>query len=152
MAVLTKRVDACIKEVMLARNTVALTAYRAIKAKVMVEMNKIGGTSLSEDELFLGAVRKEIREREESNSFIPDKTHAAVKENLSIIEVLARHVPQQLSSEQIRELVLRFIAESGAQSPRDLGKIMALLGPHKGTLDMALASKIAKDELLKPVS
>ena len=65
-------------------------------------------------------------------------------------EVIAGYLPEQLSDEQLREIVGDVIAESGASSPQEMGKVMGLAMPHvKGRADGKRVSAVVK-EMLTP--
>jgi uncharacterized protein YqeY len=65
-------------------------------------------------------------------------------------EVIASYMPEQLSDDELREIVGNVVAESGASSPREMGKVMGLLMPHvKGRADGKRVSALVK-EMLTP--
>jgi uncharacterized protein YqeY len=65
-------------------------------------------------------------------------------------EVIASYMPEQLSDEELNEIVGNVVAESGASSPQELGKVMGLVMPHvKGRADGKRVSAAVK-EMLTP--
>ena len=65
-------------------------------------------------------------------------------------EVIASYMPEQLSDEELREIVGNAVAESGASSPQEMGKVMALVMPKvKGRADGKRVSAAVK-EMLSP--
>jgi uncharacterized protein len=65
-------------------------------------------------------------------------------------EVIASYMPEQLSDEELNEIVGNAVAESGASSPQEMGKIMGLVMPHvKGRADGKRVSAAVK-EMLTP--
>jgi uncharacterized protein YqeY len=65
-------------------------------------------------------------------------------------EVIASYMPAQLSDEELRAVVGDAVAESGASSPQELGKVMALVMPSvKGRADGKRVSAAVK-EMLSP--
>jgi uncharacterized protein YqeY len=65
-------------------------------------------------------------------------------------EIIASYMPQQLSDEELRELVGDAVAESGASSPQEMGKVMSLVMPSvKGRADGKRVSAVVK-EMLTP--
>jgi uncharacterized protein YqeY len=65
-------------------------------------------------------------------------------------EVIASYMPEQLSDEELHAIVGDAIAESGASSPQEMGKVMALVMPHvKGRADGKRVS-VAVKEMLTP--
>lgn len=64
------------------------------------------------------------------------------------IEVIQEFMPQALSEAEIDELIVSSIAESGAETMRDMGKVMGLLRPQvQGRADMAVVSQKIKAKL-----
>ena len=65
-------------------------------------------------------------------------------------EVIAGYMPQQVSDEELREIVGDAVAESGASSPQEMGKVMSLVMPQvKGRADGKRVSAAVK-EMLTP--
>jgi hypothetical protein len=64
------------------------------------------------------------------------------------IEILKAYLPEQLSAEEIADIVKAAIAETGAASPKDMGKVMgAVTGKTKGRADNKLVSQLVKEAL-----
>ena len=64
------------------------------------------------------------------------------------IEVLKEYLPQQLSEEELEEIVKSTISEVGATSMKDMGKIMSVIQPKvKGRADGKLINKLVKQNL-----
>ena len=65
-------------------------------------------------------------------------------------EVISSYLPEQLSDEELSEIVGNAVAESGASSPQEMGKVMGLVMPHvKGRADGKRVSAAVK-EMLTP--
>jgi len=65
-------------------------------------------------------------------------------------EVISSYLPEQLSDGELREIVGNAVAESGASSPQEMGKVMGLVMPHvKGRADGKRVSAAVK-EMLTP--
>ena len=92
---------------------------------------------------------KMIKQRRESAEMYekggrPDLA-AQEREEIAIIE---EFLPRQMTEEEIAEAVAATIAEVGAQSLKDMGKVMgALKGKYAGQMDMAKASRLVKEKL-----
>ena len=64
------------------------------------------------------------------------------------IEVLKEYLPQQLSEEELNEIVISTISEVGATSMKDMGKIMSVVRPKvKGRADGKLINELVKANL-----
>jgi len=71
-----------------------------------------------------------------------------VENNQREIEVLTKYLPEQLSEEELTAIIKEVITETGAESMRDMGKVMGAVVPKtKGKADGGLINKIVKDLL-----
>ncbi len=139
-------VDATIREALKAKDRAALTGYRSVKAKIETRLTEAGrgDKPLAEEELET-LIAREIKERKESNEFLqPDRD--AYKENARIIELLGAHLPEKLTGEALEAAIAKAIADSGAEGPRDMGKVMSALRQVPG-VDMGTASARVKELL-----
>jgi len=67
------------------------------------------------------------------------------QQELGIVEL---YLPKKLPSEKVKLLIEETISEAGANSPKDMGKVMSLLkGKLQGRADMSEVSKLIKDKL-----
>jgi uncharacterized protein YqeY len=141
-------VESQIKAALKARDPAALTAWRSVKAKIGLKLTEAGrgsGKPLAEEEQ-LAILRKEIRERQESNEFLKPGD-AKFDENRRIIAILEAHLPRPLGAAETDALIEKVLAETGAQGPRDMGKVMAALRNSGAALDMAAVSTKVKERL-----
>ena len=64
------------------------------------------------------------------------------------MDILKGYLPQQLSEEEIRNLVDDAISQTGASTMQDMGKVMGMLSPKiKGKADGGLVSSIVREKL-----
>jgi uncharacterized protein YqeY len=92
--------------------------------------------TLSDDEALV-VVGREAKKRREAATMFTDagRDELAAKE-LAEAEVLDRYLPQQLTDDELTQLVAEAIAETGAEGPRGLGVVMKVIGPQtKGRAD-----------------
>ncbi|MBI3992773.1 MAG: GatB/YqeY domain-containing protein [Candidatus Lambdaproteobacteria bacterium] len=140
--------DAAIKTALKSKDATALAAYRALKTKVMVKLTEAGREGhrpLSDEELH-ALLRKEIKERHESNEFL-DPAGETYRTNAGIVAILDAHLPKLLSAEQADALIRQVIAATGAAGPRDLGNVMKALRDSGQPLDMKAVSTRVKELL-----
>ncbi|MBL0691523.1 MAG: GatB/YqeY domain-containing protein [SAR324 cluster bacterium] len=142
-----QKIDELIKIEMKNRNPIMLKAFRAVKAKIMLEKTKKKPSSISEEDLFLQSTNKEIKERIEANSYFKDDSHPDLKENNIIIKGLTKFLPSKLSKDDQLNFIKKIITTAKANSIKDIGSIMQKLAPHKLLLDMKLASQQVRDIL-----
>ncbi|MNS67761.1 Yqey-like protein [compost metagenome] len=135
-----------LKAAMRAKDEVALRTLRAIKAAILVEQTASGAKeSLSEaDELKL--LTKMSKQRKDSLDIFTQQNRAdlAQKEQEEI-EIINKFLPAQLSNEELEAEVKAIIAEVGATSAADLGKVMGVASKKlAGRADGKLISETVK--------
>ena len=121
-----------------------ITMLRAAILQVEKDSQKV----LTEDEMS-AIVAKEVKKRKESVKEYEDAGREDIANNLKReIEILSKYLPEQLSEEEIEKMVEDAISESGATSPKDMGKVMSILRPKTaGKADGKLVSDIVKEKL-----
>lgn len=112
----------------------------------LVEVDK--GESLEEGEV-LAILQKEIKSRRES---IADAEKAGrqdlIAETEEEISVLEGYLPQTLTQDEINSLAKEAIAEVGAESPKEMGKVMKVLMPRvQGRADGSVVSQTVRQLL-----
>lgn len=116
---------ASLKTAMLAKNEGALRGLRAIKAAIILAKTSegAGGVLKEEDETKL--LQKLIKQRKDSLEIYQQQKRAdlAQKEQEEIA-VIEEFLPRQLSAGELKAALSKIIAETGASSPADMGKVM----------------------------
>ena len=139
------------KEAMKARDADRTSTLRLISVAIKdrdIEARGKGKAAASDEELVAALVRM-IRQREESAKLYDEgnRPELAAKERAEI-EVIRSFMPKQMSEQDMRAAVGAAIAETGASSVRDMGKVMALLKErHSGQMDFGKASQMVKTML-----
>ncbi len=106
------------------------------------------GRKLSEEEATEVLMSEVKRRREAILEYARVNRHDKVKELEEEISILQEYLPQQLSTEEIRELAREAISATGAMEVRDAGKVMAVLMPRvKGRAEGKLVHEIVKELL-----
>jgi uncharacterized protein len=142
---LQERINADLRRAMLDRNDVAKLALRSVKTALTLLASAGANHELSEAQV-VAAIRKEVKQRRDSATEYekfgaPDKAAAELAE----VAVLEQYLPVQMSEEQIEEIVRAVIAETGATSPRELGKVMAAaMERAKGLADGKEVNQVAR--------
>lgn len=124
------------------------TISLAKSAILLVE--KTDGVKL-EDEQVIEVLAKEVKQRSEAIlEFQKGNRQDLVDTANAEIEILKEYLPQQLSEEEIKQLVKEVAEEVNASSMKDMGKIMSELKPKIiGRADGKLVSSIVKEYLNK---
>jgi len=148
---LEQKIMADLKTAMLARDEASLRSLRAVKAAILLAKTSegAGGELKEEDEIKL--LQKLVKQRKDSLEIFQqqNRTDLAQKE-VEEIAVIERFLPKQLSHEEIKAEVSRIIAETGATSPADMGKVMgAATKQLAGKADGKTISVLVKELLAK---
>jgi len=125
----------------------ATTTLRMFSAEIKKE--EIEKKEELTDEETISIVQKMIKQRKDSFSQFEQagREELAEKEGREI-SILEQFLPEQLSEEEILQEVNQAIAESGAESMQDMGKVMGLLkNKLSGKADMGLVSIKVKESL-----
>ena len=140
-----------LKAAMLAKDEKSMRSLRAIKAAIIVAKTAegAGGELKEEDEIKL--LQKLIKQRKDSLDIFTQQNRPdlAVKEQEEI-EVIEKFLPKQLSQDELREEIRKIIAESGAATPAEMGKVIGLANKQlAGRADGKTISLVVKELLSK---
>lgn len=136
-----------LKEAMKEKDALKKDTITMLRAAIL-QVEKDSQKVLNDDEI-CAIVAKEVKKRKESIKEYEDAGREDIANNLKReIEVLSKYLPEQLTEEEITNMVKEAITQSGATSPRDMGKVMGILRPKTaGKADGKVVSDIVKDML-----
>ena len=144
-------INAAIKTAILAKNEPELRALRAIKAAVLLARTaEGGGGDLTEaDETKL--LQKLAKQRKDSlDIFRQQNREDLAKKEEEELEVIERYLPKQMDEAELRAAITAIIAETGASSPADMGKVMGVATKQlAGKADGKAISGLVKELLAK---
>ena len=148
---LEQKIMADLKTAMLAKDEAALRSLRAVKAAILLAKTSegAGGELKEDDEIKL--LQKLVKQRRDSLEIFQqqNRTDLAKKEEEEIA-VIEKFLPQQLSPEEIKAKLAAIIAETGASSPADMGKVMGVATKQlAGKADGKTISMLVKEMLAK---
>lgn len=147
MSALLTQIKDSMKEAMRAKQKERLTAIRMLLAQIkQVEVDQ---RIEVKDADILAILDKMIKQRRDSIEQFESAGRQELADNEKIeIEALQEFMPQALSEDEISSLVDAALAESSAESMRDMGKVMAILKPQiQGRADMGAVSGLVKSKL-----
>lgn len=122
-----------------------LSVLRMLKGAIQLE--EIEKKSQLNDEETLSALSKQVKTRKESIAQFKDREDL-IEKTQSEIDILMEYMPEQLSEEEIKQIIEEVFAVVKPESQKDMGKIMGMLMPKvKGKADMALVNSIIKEKL-----
>lgn len=140
-----------LKAAMLAKDEKAVRSLRAIKAAIIVAKTAegAGGELKGEDEIKL--LLKLIKQRKDAlDIFVQQNRNDLASKEREEIEVIEKFLPKQLSVEELQEEIKKIIAESGASSPAEMGKVIGLANKQlAGRADGKTISLTVKELLSK---
>ena len=113
-------------------------------------LEKSGATDI-DDTKVIEVIAKEVKQRRDSLvEFEKGNRQDLVEQTKAEIEILLHYLPQQLTEEEIRKIVMEAAEKLGASSMKDMGKLMAEVRPQtNGRADGKLVSQIVKEYLNK---
>ena len=148
-----ERFTAELKDAMKAGDKRRLGTIRLIQAALKDKDIEARGASRGQatDEEILALLQKMIKQRQESMAIYdqnarPELAQAEREE----IEVIQSFLPKQMDEAETRVAIESAIAETGAASMKDMGKVIGVLrGKYAGRMDFAKASALVKEMLPK---
>jgi len=139
---LRNRLDEDLKAAMRSSDAVRRDSLRMVLAAVQ-RAEKEGKHELADDEM-VGILTRELKVRRESvDTFRAGGREDLVAKEEAAIAVVSEFMPQPLSQTELKALVEQAIAETGAASPRDIGKVMGWISPKtRGRADGKVVSQL----------
>jgi uncharacterized protein YqeY len=136
-----------IKTAMKAGDKDNLTALRMLHAQVKDATTNQGKEPTDAD--VAAVLAKAIKQRQDALAQFQQagRTDLAAREQAEL-DLFKRYQPEQLGEAQILDLIRKAVAETGATSRKEMGKVMAALQPHvKGRADGKLVSQLVQSQL-----
>lgn len=146
-AELYTRIKTAVKDAMRAKQKERLGTLRMITAEF--KRIEVDERIELDDARILAVLDKMTKQRRDSlqQYLEAGRDELAAQEQLEI-DVIADFLPQALTEDEITALITAAVAESGAESARDMGKVMAIIKPQvQGRADMGAVSKLVKQQL-----
>lgn len=131
---LENTINEAIKTAMRAKDRVALDSLRAVKSQILLLQTEARGVEVTAEQE-IAILQRMVKQRKDSY----DQFTAQGRNDLAEVEdaqmkIIEQFLPKQLSAEELEAEMKKIIAETGAESMKDLGKVM-------GTASKSLAGK-----------
>ncbi|MEC8273503.1 MAG: GatB/YqeY domain-containing protein [Flavobacteriales bacterium] len=141
-------INQLIKEAMLAKDSVRLSSLRAIKSAFLVAQTEKGAGDL-DDAAKQKIIQKQVKQRKDAAAiYLEQNRQDLADDELAQVAILEEFLPEQLSEDKIREVVTAVIAQVGASSMADMGKVMGSANQQlAGKADGKLIAQIVKSLL-----
>jgi uncharacterized protein YqeY len=147
MSSLSARINDDVKAAMKAKDKARLGVLRLITAAI--KQREVDERITLNDEQVLAVLEKMIKQRKDSiTQYEKAGRDELAQQEAFEIGIIQDYMPEQLSDDEIDALIAEAISSSGAESMKDMGKVMGLLKPKlAGRADMGKVSQIIKKQL-----
>jgi uncharacterized protein YqeY len=143
---LQQRIESAMREAMLARDIRRTGTLRMAMAAYQNRRIELG-RDLTDDDI-VDVLNKQMKQRRESIEHFKAAGRDAMVKVEEETAIIAEFMPQPLSVAEIAELVRAAVAESGASSPADMGKVMGKLTPQtRGRADGKVVADMVRQQL-----
>ncbi len=143
---LKEKIEEDIKKAMLARDKDKLRALRSIKSMILLAETEKGKGGVLAPETEMKILQKAVKQRQESIALYRDqgREDLAAAEQQEV-EVISAYLPEQMPEEEVRAEIEKIIKQTGAQSMKDMGKVMGLATKDlAGKVDNKTIAEIVK--------
>ncbi len=149
---LREQLMADLKEAMRQRDERRKQTIRSVIAALKqaeTELDSSGARTVLDEKGILAQITKQAKIRQESiDAFRAGGREDLVAKEEAELAILQAYLPRQLTQEEIEAQARRIIAETGASSPRDIGKVMQpLMAELRGQVDGRLVNQIVRQLL-----
>ena len=116
-----------IKSAMLAKDKVRLEALRGIKKEFLVAKTAKGADGELTDDMAMKILAKMVKQRKESAQIYTEQNRPDLAEpELAEAAVIETYLPKQMNEEELTEALKAIIAQVGATTPQEMGKVMGV--------------------------
>jgi len=148
-----ENISKLLKEAMINKDITLTNTLRlildAVKDKDISARSKSNSEGINETEI-ISLLQNMIKQRNASiEMYIQGKRDDLVKIEENEIKIISNFLPEQLSENEINDIITNSIRSSGAKSIKDMGKVINLIKEeYNGKMDFGVVSKIIKSKLL----
>ncbi|MDD3200455.1 MAG: GatB/YqeY domain-containing protein [Bacteroidales bacterium] len=145
---LESQIQQDLKDAMIAKDKVALASVRGIKAAILLAKTSEGATGEITDADIVKLIQKLVKQRKESAEIYSQQNRQELADNeLAEIKVMEKYLPKQMSESEVEAALKQIIAQVGATSAADMGKVMgtatkALAGRADGKIISAIVKRL----------
>ena len=145
---LEEKINKDLVTAMKAKDEVSLRGIRAVKSAILLAKTDGSGQAIDEARE-LQILQKLVKTRQESlDIFVKNNRPELAEKEREEIEVLKRYLPAMLEGPELEAIIRKIIADTGASSPKDMGKVMGVASKQlAGKADGRSISEIVKQLL-----
>ena len=142
---LENTINDAIKTAMKEKDKVALDSLRAVKSQILLLKTEAKGAEVSAEQE-IAILQRMIKQRKDSfEQFVAQGRNDLAEVEEAQIKVIEKYLPAQLSPEELEAEMKKIIAETGAETIKDLGKVMGIASKaFAGKSDGKSISEMAK--------
>lgn len=144
-----EQINADVISAMKAKDEVSLRALRGLKSALLLAASEPGANGVVTDEAALKIFQKLAKQRKESlDIYLQNKREDLAKVEQEELSVIEKYLPKQMGEEEIKAVLQGVVADAGAQSAADFGKVMPLaMKALAGKADGKIISAVLKQLL-----
>ena len=142
---LENTINDAIKTAMKEKDKVALDSLRAVKSQILLLKTEAKGAEVSAEQE-IAILQRMIKQRKDSfEQFVAQGRNDLAEVEEAQMKVIEKYLPAQLSPEELEAEMKKIIAEAGAETIKDLGKVMGIASKaFAGKSDGKSISEMAK--------
>lgn len=146
---ISTNIDQEIKQAMLAKDQVQLRGLRAIKAALLLAKTEKGQAEEINEEAEIKILQKLVKQRKESADIYKTQGREDLYQvEQEEIDVISKFLPKQMERAEIEAVIAKIVAETGATSVKEMGKVMGLANKElAGKAEGKLIGEIVKSQL-----
>lgn len=146
---LQENVMTAMKDAMKSKDANALTSLRAIKTELLLAQTETGSKEALTEEQEIKILQKLVKQRKESAAIFQEQGREDLAQpELDQAAVIEKYLPEQMSEEEVANVVDAVIAKTGANSMKDMGMVMAEVNKEiAGKADGKTVAMIVKQKL-----
>jgi len=124
---LLEKIEADLKTAMKNKEKEKTEALRSIKTAIMLAKTEKGADKNISEEKEIKIIQKLVKQRKESAEIYQQQNRPELAEmELNEAKFIENYLPEQMSDEELTEIIEKIIEETGAESMKDMGKVMGI--------------------------
>ncbi|MEM7086507.1 MAG: GatB/YqeY domain-containing protein [Bacteroidota bacterium] len=146
---LSEQIMEAMKTAMKSKDTMALQALRSVKSAILLAQTESGAKEALSETEELKLLQKLVKQRKDSAAIFTEQGRADLADpEMAEAKVIEAFLPEQMSEEEVAKIIDEIIAQTGAASMKDMGKVMGMAtGKLAGKSDSKTISTLVKQRL-----
>ena len=145
-----EKINESIKDSMKEKNRLRLDSLRAIKSAILIEKTKSGSKDQIEESVVLKILQKMVKQSNDSAKIYLEQNRKELADvEVSQANIISEFLPTQLSESELSEMIDKVIEEVGAESMKDMGKVISKVNERvSGQAEGRAIAEIVKKKLI----